>query len=223
MRVELLAYTPNPVAVIENAASTCYDSEPTLDGKIMKACYRNGHHSVLEHVSFTYRVSGVSRALLAQLTRHRTGISFSVRSQRYCKEDGFGYVTPPSIAKNSVANAAYHKTMAGLSVMYTGLLDAGVPAEDARYILPNACETVITFTVNLRELIHICRERLCTRAQWEIRQMVQLMAEETVKVFPECADMLKPKCEADLKHPFCPEAQCCGRHKKLSEVYDAAD
>lgn len=219
MRVELLAYTPNPVQVIEQAASTCYDSEPTPDGKIMKACYRNGHHSVLEHASFTYCVSGVSRALLAQLTRHRTGISFSVRSQRYCKEDAFGYVTPPSIAKNETASRAYSEVMNTLSSAYTSLIGLGIPAEDARFILPNACETTITFTVNLRELIHICRERLCTRAQWEIRQMVQLMAEETVKVFPECADMLKPKCEADLKHPFCPEAQCCGRHKKLSEVY----
>ena len=219
MKVELIAYTPAPVEVIEKAASTCYDSQPTPDGKIMKACYRNRHHSVLEHVSFTYKITGVSRALLAQLTRHRTGIAFSVRSQRYCAEDGFGFVIPPSIQKNEKALKVYDQIMDNITTAYTLLSTLGIPNEDARFILPNACETVITATINLRELIHICNERLCSRAQWEIRQMVQMMVEETLKVFPEGKTMLVPKCEANSKYPFCTETQCCGRHKKLSEVY----
>ena len=219
MKVELISYTPAPVQVVEKAASTCYNSEPTADGKIMKACYRNKHHSVLEHVSFSYRISGVSRALLAQLTRHRTGIAFSVRSQRYCAEDGYGFVTPPSIQKNEKALKVYDQIMDNITTAYTLLSSLGIPNEDARFILPNACETVITTTINLRELIHICNERLCSRAQWEIRQMVQMMVDETLKVFSEGKTMLVPKCEVNAKYPFCTEAQCCGRHKKLSEVY----
>lgn len=219
MKVELISYTQDPLVTIEKAASTCYDSEPSADGKIMMACYRSGHHSVLEHASFTYRISGVSRSLLAQLTRHRVGDAFSVRSQRYCSEDGFGYVTPPSIQKNEKALKLYDQLMDNITSVYTLLASLDIPQEDVRFVLPNACETVITFTANLRELIHICNERLCSRAQWEIRAMVQAMVNETVKVFPQCKDMLVPKCEKNKVLPYCPESQCCGRHKKLKEVY----
>lgn len=219
MKVEVISYTQNPLETIEKAASTCYDSKPSPEGKIMMACYRNGHHSVLEHVSFTYQVTGVSRALLAQLTRHRI-VSFSVRSQRYCAEDGFGYVTPETIRKNEKALRIYDQIMDNITSAYTLLTALNIPKEDARFILPNACETVITFTCNLRELIHICNERLCSRAQWEIRAMVKAMVNETVKVFPEVKDMLVPKCEMNKQLPFCPEEQCCGRHKRLKEVYN---
>lgn len=218
MKVELISYTQNPLETIEKAASTCYNSEPSPDGKIMMACYCNGHHSVLEHVSFTYQVTGVSRALLAQLTRHRI-VSFSVRSQRYCAEDGFGYVIPPSIQQNEKALRVYRQVMENITSGYSLLSALEIPKEDARFVLPNACETVITFTSNLRELIHICNERLCSRAQWEIRAMVKAVVAETVKVFPEVKDMLVPKCEVNKKFPYCPETQCCGRHKKLKEVY----
>jgi thymidylate synthase (FAD) len=91
--------------------------------------------------------------------------------------------------------------------------------EDARFVLPNACETKLTMTVNLRELIHICNERLCSRAQWEIRELVYKMASEVINIFPEADAWLVPKCERDPKHPFCPEHNGCGMHPKLSEVY----
>ena len=132
MKVELISYTQNPLETIERAASTCYDSIPSKNGKIMMACYRSGHHSVLEHVSFTYRITGVSRALMAQLTRHRVGDAFSIRSQRYCAEDGFGYVTPPTIQKNEKALRVYQELMDSIKTGYMLLNALGVPQEDSR-------------------------------------------------------------------------------------------
>lgn len=219
MEVKLISHTQNPVAVIEEAASTCYDSEPSPDGKIMKECIRSGHESVTEHTIFTFKISGVSRALMAQLTRHRIGTAFSIRSQRYCDEDQFSYVTPPDIEKDEVAKELYDATMQNIANAYKILTLRGIKKEDARFLLPNACETVITFSCNFRELRHICFERLCTRSQWEIRRMVQLMVNEVVAVFPEAKPFLVPKCERNPNYPFCPERQCCGRHKKLKEVY----
>lgn len=99
----------------------------------------------------------------------------------------------------------------------------GLPAEDARFVLPNACATEITCTMNLRELIHFCNERLCSRAQWEIRDMARLMANAVIDVMPEAKIMLVPKCEKNAKYPYCTESQCCGRHKKLKEVYQTEE
>lgn len=219
MKIELVSYTPDPMQTIERAAAVCYDSEPTEDGKIMKACYRNWHYSVLEHANFTFHIEGVSRALLAQLTRHRVGVAFSVRSQRYCEEDNFNYVIPHTIANNDKAEQLYVKCMKDLSDIYAQLVDAGVPKEDARFVLPNACCTELTLTMNLRELIHFCNERLCTRAQWEIRELALAMKKAVTNVFPDATLMLVPKCEKNARYPFCPETQCCGRHPKLKDIY----
>ena len=160
MEVELVAHTPDPAWVIEQAASVCYDSTPTRECKLVMQCYRSGHHSVLEHASFTFKISGISRACSHQLVRHRMA-SYSQRSQRYCDEDGFEYVTPPSIELSS-----YHDSIENALDEYVHLKNSmGRPAEDARYILPNACVTTIYVTMNLRSLINFMRERLCNRAQ----------------------------------------------------------
>lgn len=148
MEVELVAHTPDPAWVIEQAASVCYDSTPTRECKLVMQCYRSGHHSVLEHASFTFKISGISRACSHQLVRHRMA-SYSQRSQRYCDEDGFGYVTPPSIELSS-----YHDSIENALDEYVHLKNSmGRPAEDARYVLPNACVTTIYVTMNLRSLI----------------------------------------------------------------------
>ena len=134
MEAELVAHTPDPAWVIEQAASVCYDSIPTRECKLVMQCYRSGHHSVLEHASFTFKISGISRACSHQLVRHRMA-SYSQRSQRYCGEDGFGYVTPPSIELSS-----YHDSIENALDEYVHLKNSmGRPAEDARYVLPNAC------------------------------------------------------------------------------------
>lgn len=218
MEVKLIRYTSDPVDAIEQAASTCYDSS-TTGGKIMNHCYKSGHHSVLEFADFTFKITGVSRALTHQLVRHRLA-SYAQRSQRYCSEDGFEFVTPPSIAKHEAASVLYEKMMRDLVFNYKLFQELGIPNEDARMILPNACCSEICVKMNLRTLINFCNERLCACAQWEIRKMARLMVEEVVKVAPELKTFLVPKCE---KHPdisFCTETKkrSCGKHPTISEL-----
>lgn len=218
MNVELIAHTPDPILTIEKAASTCYDSQPG-DGKIMRHCYKSGHHSVLEFADFTFRISGVSRALTHQLVRHRMA-SYAQRSQRYCEEDGFEYVTPKAVAQDQEALALYDETVETIKRAYATLLEKGIKAEDARMLLPNACCTVICVKMNLRELIHFCNERLCACAQWEIRAMAKEMVKAVAEVEPALASFLVPKCEMHAPHSFCTETQSrsCGRHPTLGEI-----
>lgn len=153
----------------------------------MKHLYKNGHHSVFEHIYFTFKIEGISRACSHQLVRHRH-CSFTQRSQRYCSEDGFEFVTPPTIDK-----ACFADDMKSVSYWYSDYQENGAPNEDARYILPNACKTSLYLSCNLRELIHMSNERLCRRAQWEIRELVQQMVN---LVSPELQFMLVPKCKS---------------------------
>lgn len=215
MKVELVRYTINPHEAIELAASNCYDSIP--NGKIMNACYKSGHHSVLEFAQFHFHIEGVSRALTHQLVRHRTG-SFAQRSQRYCSEDGFEFVVPPSIEKldNDIRDL-YINTIEGIKNAYEALQTFDIPNEDIRYLLPNACCTTIDVAIDFRNLIHFMNERLCTRAQWEIRELAQKMRDCVIEVFPEAKDMLVPKCER-YDTAFCPEIKSCGRHKTIKEL-----
>lgn len=218
MKVTLTRVTENPVGAIEEAASNCYDSEPT-GGKIMKSCYKSGHHSVLEFADFTFHIEGVSRALTHQLVRHRLA-SYAQRSQRYCDEDGFGYVIPTKIQNNPTALAFYEDTINKIRLSYASLQEFGIPNEDARYLLPNACETTIEVKMNFRTLIHFMNERLCTRAQWEIRQMALLMKKAIEEQYPELAKYLVPKCEIHEGMPFCTEHSTCGRYPKLKDIYE---
>ncbi len=187
MNVELIQATKEPIVTIAKIASICYDSDPKEAIKLVKHLYRNGHHSVFEHIHFTFKIEGISRACSHQLVRHRH-CSFTQRSQRYCSEDGFEYVTPPSLRHLPFGN-----DIEDISDWYRHYQTLDVPNEDARYILPNACCTDLYLSCNLRELIHICNERLCSRAQWEIRELVKKMVD---LVDPELKFMLVPKCKS---------------------------
>lgn len=223
MKVTLTRVTENPILAIEEAASNCYDSEPTADGRIMRSCYKSGHHSVLEFADFTFHVEGVSRALLAQLTRHRVA-SFAVRSQRYCSEDNFGFVTPYTIQDNAAAMVEYKKAICKIKEVYEYLQELGIPNEDARFILPNACETILEVKMNGRELIHFMNERLCTRAQWEIRELALAMKKCVQEYNEECEVLSRffvPKCCANAPFNFCTEHKSCGIAPKLKDVYQA--
>ena len=224
MQVDLIAYTQqvvptsdkNPLSIVELAASVCYDSEPTETHRIAKGCKATGHQSVLEHISFTFHVTGVSRALLAQLSRHRH-ISLSVRSQRYCGEDNFDYVNPFG---EQHGGDVFDDMMSNIANDYKLLKNLGAANEDARAVLPNACCTELYVTVNARSLIEMSHLRLCTRAQDEIRSMFMAIKEQVATVCPELAAWMVPSCEANPKYPFCPEgSRCCGRHPKLADVY----
>ena len=180
--------------------------------KLIERVIGSGHYSVIEHIQVTFAISNVSRACTHQLVRHRH-MSFSQKSQRYVKEKGqFDYLIPPTIEKDEILKKKFTDFMAEISEKYQEFVDAGIPAEDARAVLPNACATSIVTSLNLRELIHIANLRLCTRAQYEIRTMVKAMCDELIKVEPWLSPYLVPKCE---RLGFCDEDKSCGRKPRL--------
>lgn len=220
MKVTLLASTPNALEVMCKAARTCYSEEPpvelemTRDAQVtlLDKVLGSGHMSVAEHVSFTFCIEGISRAASHQLVRHRLA-SYSQQSQRYVKYDAPAFFEPDSILLNREADALFNKFLEYSTQTYKMLLDLDIPAEDARYILPNAMTSNITMTLNLRELISICNLRLCSRAQKEIRQIVAQMAKAVSDTEPYFKRFLVAKCERD---GFCTEEKCCGRKPKLT-------
>lgn len=236
MNVELIAYSSpmpyqcgtacyfntvyNPMHIIEQAASVCYDSEPDfVKFKIAKGCAKTGHLSVYEHAYFTFHVKGISRACLAQLTRHRH-FSFSVRSQRYCNESRSEPVFPASTDEDQdgiIADAYDYAWDA-----YDRLIENGVAKEDARMVLPNGAPTELYISANARALIEASHLRLCSRAQQEIRNMFDLMKKEIAPLSPEVAGMMVPQCETNPEYQFCTEGESCGRHPRLQDVLATA-
>ena len=223
LKVSLIAHTPDPEKTCALAARTCYsglDME-TLKSRVdekdqadfLRRVVGSGHLSVLEHASFTFSVEGVSRALLAQVTRHRIA-SFSVQSQRYVSlEKGFGYIIPPKI--QALGEDAIHEFESQMQQMHQWYIDwqeklgSGEGSnEDARFVLPNACETHITMTMNARELLHFFSLRCCDRAQWEIRAMAVEMLRLCKKAAPVIFENAGPSC---VNGP-CPEGtKSCGK------------
>ena len=187
MQVELLYHTPDPERAIATAARLCYapvgaselmETMPESRVRsVLSTIMGSGHFSTLEHASYTFAADGVSRALTHQLVRHRIA-SFNQQSQRYVKfKDGVPVVKPPTVAADPAASAAFDEAVRATVEGYQKLLELGVPAEDARYLLPNAAETKIVITMNVRELLHFFQLRCCNRAQWEIRDLAWRMLE----------------------------------------------
>ena len=248
-KVTLLTYTTEPERTVASAAKLCYsasDIATIKDGltdektaSFVEMLAELGHESPIEHAYFTFGIEGVSRSLLAQITRHRIA-SFSVQSQRYVKEKDLAYVTPPEIAKDpetlklyqeSMAQAeeAYHKLADKLSEGYVAeYLAAGMDEktarrnaekkaiEDARFVLPNACETKMVMTINARSLINFFHHRCCNRAQWEIRDVADQMLALASKVAPNIFKTAGPPCLVG----GCPEGKMtCGKIKEGREKY----
>lgn len=187
MQVELLYHTPDVERAVATAARLCYAPvgaselmETTSDEKVrsvLSTIMKGGHFSTLEHATYTFAVDGVSRALTHQLVRHRIA-SFNQQSQRYVKFDnGFEHVEPETISENEEAHAVFQSVMEKCEEAYKNLVELGVPKEDARFVLPNAAETKIVITMNVRELLHFFELRCCNRAQWEIRALAHKMLE----------------------------------------------
>lgn len=218
MAVELISQTQNATKVVARAAFICthphwpteYDLHPDRSGPLVRRVIKAGHLSVLEHASYTFAVEGISRAASHQLVRHRIA-SYSQQSQRYVVLKGDVqeeyYVTPTSIEKSALC-AAYSYFMAYAKGLYQDMLDAGIPAEDARFVLPNAATTKLELTMNARELHHFFALRLCNRSQWEIREMARQMLEHCQRVDPVLFENCGPGC---LNGP-CPEGKRgCGK------------
>jgi len=223
LKVVLLNYTKQPDKICAAAAQSCYSEksaselfDTTTDEKakkMIKKVVDMGHLSVVEHAYFTFSIEGVSRSLTHQLVRHRIA-SYSQQSQRYVGMDKSEYVLPPSIAKNPESKKLYKKVMDDAWKAYRELAK-NVPKEDARYVLPNACDTNITVTMNARELWHFFSLRCCRRAQWEIRMMAWRMLAEAKKAAPILFENAGPGC---FRGP-CPEGEyACGRPYEKGEI-----
>jgi len=185
MKAELVTYTPNPEETIEKAARICYNSQCgdyEKRKKFLTGLIKSGHTSTIEHASATFKFSEVSRALTHELCRHRL-FSFSQRSQRYCNEDGFGIVMPESLKQNGY-ETEFNALMKEIEELYNDMVEDGIPKEDARYILPNACHTEIFVSGNFREWRHFLELRLSPRAQWEIRQLAHLVLNDLYEIAP---------------------------------------
>jgi thymidylate synthase (FAD) len=246
INVRLLDHTTDPVRSLYLAYRTAYSAlaPQVIADRIEKdkitreqmvefieKRLETGHASPLEHVWFEFAISGVSRAFSHQFVRHHIGISFEQQSQRYVafKKGEFPYTIPDTIRRAGFAGkmeAAFDQ----LGELYEEMINAGVPAEDARFLIPNAANTNFKVVVNFLELLHICDLRLCTRAQWEFRQVASQMRAAINRKFPELAKYIQPKC-GDKRWGYCDESvadwEACpiGRkrpHKKaLFELYDA--
>lgn len=215
--VELISKPEHCLKTIYVACRTCYSEQYPQDIwgeqysekkmiKLLEKVMSSGHHSTLEHCQFVYAVSGISRACSHQLVRHRH-MSFSQKSQRYVTEKiQFEYLTPPSIEKSEFKDE-YDKFMTEVQDFYGRMIEAGIKAEDARFILPNATSTSMIVSLNLRELIHLAQLRLCTNAQLEIRQLVKKMVALAIENETWLEDYLKPKC---YSLGYCNEFNNCG-------------
>ena len=182
---------------------------------LIKRVVGSGHYSTVEHIQVSFAVSNISRACTHQLVRHRH-MSFSQKSQRYVQEKGqFDYLIPHTIEKNQELKEKFEEFMGEISKKYLEFVEAGIPAEDARALLPNACSTSMVISTNLRELIHVANLRLCTRAQLEIRMLVKAICDALTEQEPWLKEFLVPKCE---RLGFCDEDKCCGRKPKLPEL-----
>jgi len=170
LEVELVAITPDPEKVIEQAGRTCYLSfdriEEDSDAAFIKRLLKMGHESPLEHAYATFRLKNCSRAMTHQLVRHRL-MAVSQQSQRYVDEDQFAYVLPETMPPEYAAD--FHQDMKIIQGMYRKWRDRGLKKEDARFVLPNACVSEIVVSANFREWRHIFKLRLSPKAQWEIR------------------------------------------------------
>lgn len=248
-KVYLLTHTPLPEHTIASAAKLCYSSstisslrENLTDesaAKFVEMLSEIGHESPIEHASFTFGIEGVSRALLAQITRHRMA-SFSVKSQRYVREGAFEYVTPPEIEAVPEAKAIYDEIMAEDQNKYDRLaeilknkhietflkegkdektatrLAEKKAIEDARFVLPNACETQMIMTMNARSLYNFFKHRCCNRAQWEIKDVADQMLALCLQVAPELFKNAGPACVRGA----CSEGKMtCGKAQEIREFY----
>ncbi len=219
--VKLIDFARDPLQKLYGAYRTCYTPKTPSEvwdeigaGTISAETIRDfvekrletGHVSPLEQVVFWFGISGVSRSLSHQLVRHRIGISFEQQSQRYVKyrEERLEYVTPRTWSESPELAGEYHRLMQEITRVYRLALEKGIPAEDARFVLPNATPTNFQVMVNFAELLHIADLRLCWRAQWEIRHLLALMRRAVVKAVPELGTHLQPKC-GEKRMGYCDE------------------
>jgi len=210
MNVKLIGFTPNPEKLPAMSAKLTHSKTKPEDldkssdkelSNILEYVMKLGHTSVIEHTCFTFAISDVSRSLTHQLVRHRIA-SYAQQSQRYVNLEEPNYVIPPTIKKDNKLKKAYVETMDLIWEQYNKLLDMDIPAEDSRYVLPNAACTNIIVTMNARSLMNFFELRCCQHAQWEIRNLANKMLKEVKKIAPTIFKNAGPSCKT---RNVCPE------------------
>ena len=244
MKVKLIAHTPDPEKVIATAAKLCYSSSdieslqegltPEKTEKFLNMLFELGHESPIEHVTFTFAIEGISRACSLQLVRHRIA-SYSQKSQRYVDETQFDYVIPESIKNCPEALMAYEYLMSSIQLDYETIrslliedfINQGMDQksaekkanEDARMVLPNACQTSIIVTMNVRSLFNFFKLRCCNRAQWEIRDLAMEMYRLCENVSP---DIFRHAGPAGVVTGKCSEGKMtCGKAEEVRDRFES--
>ena len=228
MNVILLSHTPDPDAIVAAAARICYrdvtaeellqSEEKKLSRALIADLFMSGHMSTFEHVSFTFGIDGLSRVSSHQLVRHRVA-SFSQQSQRYVKmsADPEAVIIPPTVRDNAEALSIFNEAVRKSQEAYRRMVEAGIPKEDARFILPHGHSTRLVMTMNARELHHFFSLRLCRRAQWEIHELARKM----LILCREKAPVLFEKAGPSCIFGHCNEARTCGRpYKDMEDLLD---
>lgn len=210
MKVELFAWTPAADVVCGRAAALCTGFKGFPE-KALNGALASGHESVAEHANFTFCIEGVSRVLLAQLTRHRLA-SFSVQSQRYCGVDTESVVIPESIKEKRFTGSVM-MLLRKAADLYSAMVSSGIPEEDARFFVPQGVTTTLMMTMNARELRHFFSLRCCNRAQWEIRKLADEMLAQCREVAPILFDDTGCAC---MRGEPCPEKRPCGKPRKTA-------
>ncbi|MDK2958313.1 MAG: thymidylate synthase [Synergistaceae bacterium] len=216
-RVLLIASTPSPDAVVAAAARICYSDasaadlleaeSPERSAKLLRHLWESGHYSPFEHASFTFAMDGLSRVASHQLVRHRIA-SFSQQSQRYVKMDEPDVILPPSVASSTAFSERFRTMAEEAHRFYAEMVGAGIPREDARFILPHGWSTRLVMTMNARELHHFFTLRLCRRAQWEIRNLAREMLRLARRAAPLLFEKAGPSCVISGE---CGEMNPCGK------------
>ena len=197
MKVTLVGYTDEWVA--NKATQRCRSGKPYAelgDKNVLDHALGSGHDSVLEFVDYTFAIDGISRACSHQLVRHRMA-SYEQTSQRHVNMDGFQYIMPISIQNDVESENEYKQLMNCIASFYKDMVNAGIPEEDARYILPNACTTNLVMKINARSLKNFLSLRMCNKAQWEIRELANEMYKLVCKCTPQVAEYMGPPCWFD--------------------------
>ena len=211
IQVKLVDYTPNPELAVAAAARTCVrdmDYEAVCAElrkedvqRILRTVILKNHHSVLEHINFTFAISGVSRVLTHQLVRHRIA-SYSQLSQQRTDSSYLKFTTPPEIHHDPELAEEYESMMIHCRELYRRLIECGISRNSARYVLPSAFNTRIVTTINARSLFNLLAQRECEVEEWEFRQVALLMHSELMKVAPGIFRFAGPLCETQ---GYCPE------------------
>lgn len=215
--------TKNPITLMGERAGVCWGADITDEQKNYARglnCIKSGHHRVMEYVNVEMIIDGYSARVIREWYTHLGGAPTRLQaSTRYINYKDFSYVMPPKIAANEEAKKKYDEMMSAIAATCSELeSQCGIPREDAAMLLPLGMTTKIVDKRNVRNLIDMSHQRLCTRAYWEYRQLMRDIMDALSQYSEEWKYLVEhyfvPKCEVA---GYCTEAKCCGR-KPYKEI-----